>query len=45
MALPVGDYTLRVDTGGTYPRCPDTPVTVSAGPPTAADIDCDTGIR
>jgi hypothetical protein len=45
IALRPGDYTLRVGTGGQYPRCPDTPVTVPAGPPATADISCDTGIR
>ncbi|MEO5679187.1 MAG: carboxypeptidase-like regulatory domain-containing protein [Acidimicrobiales bacterium] len=45
ITLPPGSFTLRVDVGGPFPRCPDTPVTVSAGAPTTADIHCDTGIR
>jgi hypothetical protein len=36
---------LRVITDGQFPRCPDTTVTVTAGPPATADIDGDTGIR
>ena len=44
--LSPGDYTLRVTTaGGPFPRCPDTPVAVTTGPPATADINCDTGIR
>ena len=46
IGLPPGDYTLRVTTaGGTFPRCPDTPAAVTTGPPSTADINCDTGIR
>ena len=45
MALPPGRYTLRVDTGATFPTCPDTEVSVVDGERTLADIDCDTGIR
>jgi hypothetical protein len=40
-----GGYTLRVVINGPFPRCPDTPVTVTAGDPVTADISCDTGIR
>jgi hypothetical protein len=45
IALPPGDYTLKVDTGATFPVCPDTAVTVPADGAAAADIGCDTGIR
>ena len=40
-----GTYTLTVVTSAGWPRCPNTPVTVSAGAPSRADISCDTGIR
>lgn len=40
-----GTYTLVVVTGSTYPRCPNTTVTVQGGTPTRHDISCDTGIR
>lgn len=45
ISLPPGRYTVSVSSGGPFPRCPDTPVVVSAGPPTTGDIRCDTGIR
>jgi hypothetical protein len=45
MALPPGRYTLVVQTGSTFPRCPTTPVTVPPNRTVAADISCDTGIR
>jgi hypothetical protein len=45
ITLAPGAYTLRVVTGSNFPRCSDTPVTVTAGSTTTADIDCDTGIR
>lgn len=45
LMLPPGGYTFVVDTGGTFPRCPTTPVTVTPGPPEQVDISCDTGIR
>ena len=45
MSLPPGGYTLRVVTDGPFPRCPDTPATVTQGPPSTVDIACDTGIR
>ena len=45
ISLPAGRYTLRVDVGGQFPRCPDTTVTIAPGTTTVADIDCDTGIR
>jgi hypothetical protein len=45
ISLPSGEYTLRVVTDGPFPRCRDTAVSVTAGPPVSADIDCDTGIR
>ncbi len=45
ITLPQGDYTLRVVTDGSFPQCSDVSVTVTAGPPATADIDCDTGIR
>ena len=45
IALPPGAYTLRVATEARFPMCPDTAVSVPSGPPVAADVDCDTGIR
>ncbi|HZU71633.1 MAG TPA: carboxypeptidase-like regulatory domain-containing protein [Acidimicrobiales bacterium] len=45
MRLPPGRYTLVVDTGSNWPRCPSTTVTVGSSGPTRADISCDTGIR
>lgn len=45
IGLPPGHYTLRVEVGGPFPTCPDTPVSVPAGAPVTVDIDCDTGIR
>lgn len=43
--VPPGVYTVSVDPGGPFPRCPETQVVVSAGTPPATDIVCDTGIR
>lgn len=43
--VPTGVYTVRVDPGGPYPRCPETQAVVSAGTPPATDIVCETGIR
>jgi hypothetical protein len=43
--LATGAYNVHVDTGGPSPRCPETPVTVSDGPPQVTDVHCDTGIR
>jgi len=40
-----GTYTLVVDTGSTFPRCPSKSVTVVTGERLLADISCDTGIR
>jgi hypothetical protein len=45
MSLAPGQYTLVVVTGGSFPRCPDTPITVKPNQVTTADISCDTGIR
>ena len=45
LVLPPGSYTLVVNTGATYPRCPPTGVTVASGAATRADITCDSGIR
>ena len=45
IALPPGAYRLRVATEAMFPMCPDTAVSVPSGPPVAADVDCDTGIR
>lgn len=45
LPLPPGSYTLVVTTGSTYPRCPDTPVTVREASMTRADISCDSGMR
>jgi hypothetical protein len=43
--LEPGDYTLRVATAGRFPVCPETAVSVPAGPAVTIDIGCDTGIR
>jgi hypothetical protein len=43
--VPAGSYTLVVDPGNVYPRCPETAVTVPAGGSATADIACDSGIR
>jgi len=45
IGLAPGSYTLVVQTGSAYPRCPATPVTVTAGAAQRADISCDSGIR
>lgn len=45
ISLPGGTYVLTATTGGTYPRCRSTQVTVATGALTRADIGCDTGIR
>ncbi|HZT66712.1 MAG TPA: carboxypeptidase regulatory-like domain-containing protein [Acidimicrobiales bacterium] len=45
LALAPGSYTLVVVTGSSFPRCPNTPVTVGSGAPSRVDISCDTGIR
>lgn len=45
LALDPGAYTLRVATGALFPVCPDTDVSVPAGPAVTVDISCDTGIR
>ena len=45
MGLRPGSYTLVVNTGATFPRCPTKPVTVPTGQSVRADISCDTGIR
>lgn len=46
LTLSPGRYTFVVqNTGGVFPRCPSTPVTVLSGPPVQMDITCDTGIR
>jgi len=45
MGLRPGRYTLVVDTGSTFPRCPTKAVTVAKGQSVRADIGCDTGIR
>ncbi len=42
---PAGEYTLVVDVGGPFPRCPATPVTVRTTATLTVDVDCDTGIR
>ena len=39
-----GEYTIHIDTGGTFPVCPETPVTIPEGL-VAVMIRCDTGIR
>jgi hypothetical protein len=43
--LNAGTYSIVVDTGSVFPRCPTSNVTVAAGQRTHADIGCDTGIR
>jgi len=45
MRLAPGRYTLVVQTGSTFPRCPTTPVTVPRGQVVTVNITCDTGIR
>jgi hypothetical protein len=45
MSLAHGHYTLVVVTSESFPRCPDTSVTVQPNEVTTADISCDTGIR
>jgi len=45
LGIAPGSYTLRVAVDGPFPRCPDTPVSVTAGSAAVADIGCDTGIR
>jgi hypothetical protein len=45
MGLRPGSYTLVVDTGSTFPRCPTQAVTVPTGQSVRADFSCDTGIR
>jgi len=45
MRLAPGRYTLVVQTGSRFPRCPATAVTVPRNQVVTADISCDTGIR
>jgi hypothetical protein len=45
MGLRPGTYTLTVDTGSTFPRCPTRTVTVASGQSVQVNITCDTGIR
>jgi len=45
IGLVPGSYTVRVITDRPFPSCPETPVTVTRGPPIVADIVCDSGIR
>jgi hypothetical protein len=45
MGLRPGSYTLVVNTGSTFPRCPAKAVTVPKSRSVRADIGCDTGIR
>jgi len=45
LTLAAGQYTLVVVTSNSFPRCPNTALTVTDGPPSRADISCDTGIR
>ena len=45
LTLAAGQYTLVVVTSNGFPRCPNTALTVTDGPPSRADISCDTGIR
>jgi len=45
MRLAPGRYTLVVQTGSLFPRCPATAVTVPRNQVVTADISCDTGIR
>ena len=45
MRLAPGRYTLVVQTGAQFPRCPTTPVSVPPNQVVTADISCDTGMR
>ncbi len=45
VAVPVGTYTVNVQTGSPLPRCSPVQVAVSAGATIQANIFCDTGIR
>jgi hypothetical protein len=45
ITLPAGTYTLHIAIHATFPRCPDTRITVVASQPNHVDITCDTGIR
>jgi len=45
ITLAPGDYTLHVAITGTFPRCNDVHITVTAGGPQQHNIGCDTGIR
>lgn len=45
MGLRAGVYTIVVDTGSTFPRCPTKTVTVGQHQSVEVDILCDTGIR
>jgi hypothetical protein len=45
MTLRPGRYTLVVETGSSFPHCPQTNITVPRHGFVTADIRCDTGIR
>ena len=45
LTLAAGTYTLVVSNVSIFPRCPPTPVVVTAGQLSRNDIECDTGIR
>ena len=45
LTLAAGTYTLVVSHVSIFPRCPPTPVVVTAGQLSRNDIECDTGIR
>ena len=42
---PDGNYVLRVDRQGIYPRCPALPVKIRKGRVATVDIRCDSGMR
>jgi hypothetical protein len=44
VSVPAGRYTVEVDPGAMFPRCPPQEVTVSDSDVTL-DVSCDSGIR
>jgi hypothetical protein len=45
LTLPAGTYTLVVNNGSSFPRCPPIRFTATSGQLSRNDIGCDTGIR
>jgi hypothetical protein len=45
MGLRAGTYTITVDTGSMFPRCPTKTITVAKGQSVEVNVLCDTGIR